>query len=158
MKLTNEEVKEQTRMHFEAIDELRKMPPTEVVMDNVAIFLVVMNLQLALTHPNNEEEGSSVIRDVARKLQTILGKQSRKAFNALEFGWECESDRQYNGAKCKACGAPIIWEQTKSGKWTPKDLDGGPHWATCPHAKQFKKGKTTNGKNKGANVADSSNR
>lgn len=40
---------------------------------------------------------------------------------------------------CRGCGAPIIWKRTRSGKWTPEDPDGKPHWATCPKSKDFKR-------------------
>lgn len=80
-------------------------------------------------------------------------------------------------AKCKACGASIVWiRMAGDGKWMPcneglvpykQDEDGEdwvvtdrgelirctfefeclptgmariPHWATCPRAKEFKKG------------------
>ena len=145
------------RMHKEALRELMKLPPIQCVLDSTDAFLLVMNLQLALTHPNNQGEGGRVIQDIARKLQIILGKQSRKAFDALELGWE-NKVYQNNQSQCKACGAPIVWVRTKSGKWTPQDLDGGSHWATCPEAHKFKKGKTTNGKNNISDVAGSSNR
>lgn len=46
-----------------------------------------------------------------------------------------------NGTKsyCKSCGAEINWVKTESGKFTPINLDGLTHWATCPDAKKFKK-------------------
>lgn len=61
-----------------------------------------------------------------------------------------------NKAKCKACGAPILWVEMASGKKMP--LDARPvsmvevkegigqviqvyqaHFATCPGAEQFRK-------------------
>lgn len=56
-------------------------------------------------------------------------------------------------AKCKGCGAEIIWLETKNGKAMPCDekkqtiiTENGetvtgytPHWATCPRYKIFKK-------------------
>lgn len=58
-------------------------------------------------------------------------------------------------AKCKGCGAEIIWITTIFGKQMPCNAekttiitDGGqtitghiPHWATCPKYKDFKKEK-----------------
>jgi len=43
-------------------------------------------------------------------------------------------------ARCKGptCGREIEWHVTASGKRTPVDADGTPHWATCPDSKQFK--------------------
>jgi hypothetical protein len=68
-------------------------------------------------------------------------------------------------AKCKACGAEIMWLRTNADKAMPVDVEpdeGGnlviegfsvrvvdlftpaeaerymPHWATCPNAKEFK--------------------
>lgn len=56
-------------------------------------------------------------------------------------------------AKCKGCGAEIIWLKTKNDKAMPCDekkqtiiTESGetvtgyiPHWATCPKYKNFKK-------------------
>ena len=59
-------------------------------------------------------------------------------------------------SKCKACDAPILWVKTTKGKNMPLDakpykmvvVKNGigelvdaymPHWATCPHAKEFRK-------------------
>lgn len=44
-----------------------------------------------------------------------------------------------NQAHCKSCGVPINWVKTKAGKFMPLELNGTPHWATCPDAKKFKK-------------------
>lgn len=35
------------------------------------------------------------------------------------------------GATCAVCHAPIVWRRTKNKKWTPDNLDGTSHWATC---------------------------
>ena len=40
---------------------------------------------------------------------------------------------------CKGCGAEIVWTVTKNGKHTPVDLDGLPHWASCPQSAMFKR-------------------
>ena len=56
---------------------------------------------------------------------------------------------------CKACGAPIHWIKMKSGRFMPTDrekqsfvtTDGEvkqgyiSHYATCPYADQFRKGR-----------------
>jgi hypothetical protein len=34
-------------------------------------------------------------------------------------------------AMCKKCRAQIDWKVTKTGKWTPVDPNGRPHWETC---------------------------
>jgi hypothetical protein len=36
--------------------------------------------------------------------------------------------------KCRSCDAPVLWQKTATGKWTPVDESGEPHWATCPQA------------------------
>ena len=58
--------------------------------------------------------------------------------------------------KCKACGAEILWVKTKNLKSMPLDAKPHkmvqvkegigevidvymPHWATCTHAKEFRK-------------------
>ena len=43
---------------------------------------------------------------------------------------------------CKKCSGPtcnakIRWEITASGKRTPVNEDGSPHWATCPDRALF---------------------
>lgn len=59
-------------------------------------------------------------------------------------------------AKCKGCGADIVWIKTANGKNMPCDeakttivTESGetlvghiPHWATCPQARSFKNGGT----------------
>lgn len=44
-------------------------------------------------------------------------------------------------ATCKSCHAVIYWIRTDKGKSMPVNPDGSPHWATCPDADKFKKGK-----------------
>jgi hypothetical protein len=43
--------------------------------------------------------------------------------------------------KCRGCGARIAWQRTIHGGWTPTNLDGTPHWMTCPAAEEFRKKK-----------------
>lgn len=67
----------------------------------------------------------------------------------------------HNGARCRGCGAAITWFTTVSGRAMPftgvpvierheQDADGrrvlflrssAAHWATCPQADRFRKGK-----------------
>jgi len=57
---------------------------------------------------------------------------------------------------CKRCGAAIVWMQTFRGHWMPVNAAEGlkdrqlflaasdkmvPHWATCPHAIEFRREK-----------------
>jgi hypothetical protein len=42
-------------------------------------------------------------------------------------------------SRCAGCGAPIVWRRTAADRWTPVDLDGEPHWGTCPKAAQFRR-------------------
>lgn len=42
-------------------------------------------------------------------------------------------------SKCKGCYADIYWVKTPGGKNMPVDIDGTPHWASCPQAEDFKK-------------------
>ena len=46
-----------------------------------------------------------------------------------------------NVDNCRGCGAQIQWVKTPANKWTPVNLDGTPHWGTCPKAKEFKREK-----------------
>lgn len=40
------------------------------------------------------------------------------------------------GAKCRSCGAPIVWKQTPKGANCPYNADGTSHFTTCPNAAQ----------------------
>jgi hypothetical protein len=44
-------------------------------------------------------------------------------------------------APCKGCGATIAWVKTAAGKMMPVDGDGTPHFATCPKAAEFRRGR-----------------
>ena len=44
-------------------------------------------------------------------------------------------------ATCKSCRSAIYWVKTENGKNMPINTDGTPHWATCPNAREFRKGK-----------------
>lgn len=64
-------------------------------------------------------------------------------------------------AKCKSCGADIVWIETVKGKNMPcnsekttivtedgKTITGHiPHWATCPNAGTHRKREANNGSN-----------
>ena len=39
---------------------------------------------------------------------------------------------------CQRCGKEIKFERTAAGKWMPTDMDGKPHWITCPKASEFR--------------------
>jgi hypothetical protein len=45
-------------------------------------------------------------------------------------------------ARCRGCGADILWVRHASGRRAPYDLNGETHWATCPKAEQFRGQKT----------------
>lgn len=49
-----------------------------------------------------------------------------------------------NDAACRGCGARVEWWETPSGKKMPLDVDEDgnceSHFATCPKAKEFRKG------------------
>jgi hypothetical protein len=42
---------------------------------------------------------------------------------------------------CRSCGQGVRWMKTAKGKLTPVNLDGEPHWATCPNAGQWRNDK-----------------
>jgi hypothetical protein len=48
----------------------------------------------------------------------------------------------YSGsAHCRKCNGRILWYKTPvNAKLMPMNPDGTTHWATCPNAKDFKKG------------------
>ena len=56
---------------------------------------------------------------------------------------------QATNKTCGKCGAPIEWQMTIQGNWTPQNLDGTPHWATCPHAAEFRRRRKRSSKDQG---------
>ncbi|MGK2898591.1 MAG: hypothetical protein ACSLE9_07870 [Burkholderiaceae bacterium] len=50
-------------------------------------------------------------------------------------------DRQ---AVCKSCGEPVDWVITDAGKRAPMNLDGVPHFATCPQANEWRRSRKEN--------------
>ena len=48
------------------------------------------------------------------------------------------SDMSESVHKCRACGKPIVFRQTKAGKWMPRDKDGTLHWQTCTDPRRFR--------------------
>lgn len=40
---------------------------------------------------------------------------------------------------CRSCGQPIRWQRTPGKSHTPVNLDGQPHWATCPQRDQWRR-------------------
>lgn len=44
-------------------------------------------------------------------------------------------------AACRGCGAAVAWIRTKAGRSMPVDADGTSHFATCPQAAQFRRGR-----------------
>ena len=45
-------------------------------------------------------------------------------------------------ATCRGCSRPIWWVKHLNGKKAPYTLEGLNHFADCPRAKQFKKGRS----------------
>lgn len=43
--------------------------------------------------------------------------------------------------ECRGCKALIYWIQTAAGKAMPVNPDGVSHFATCPNAPEFRRGK-----------------
>jgi len=46
-----------------------------------------------------------------------------------------------NLARCRSCGAPIMWCITAKGRKAPVDRDGTNHFATCPQASSWRRGR-----------------
>ena len=40
--------------------------------------------------------------------------------------------------RCLGCNKHIYWIKTERGASMPVDVDGMPHWATCPEADRFR--------------------
>jgi hypothetical protein len=62
------------------------------------------------------------------------------AFPTTEQGLKDAGYSFEGAAKCKGCGAEIVWYRTPKGKMTP--LDEGTlvsHFGTCPKAQDFKR-------------------
>ncbi len=41
-------------------------------------------------------------------------------------------------SECRSCNEHIKWSKTNAGKWTPINLDGSPHWSSCPQANKWR--------------------
>lgn len=106
-----------------------------------------------------DEPTIGILRDAAVELERLWllerdGKTKGKAAAAAA------EKASLNPSECKSCQAPILWSTSKNGK--PMPLDGDPetraiispatgrshlvatykpHWASCPHADQWKKSK-----------------
>lgn len=66
----------------------------------------------------------------------IADPQGLPALPGPEWSWP---ERGRATGRCRSCQAGILWAITPSGKWSPLDLDGKPHWATCPNAAQHRR-------------------
>lgn len=43
-----------------------------------------------------------------------------------------------DAGRCRGCRADVLWVRHASGKIAPYDLNGEPHFATCPKADEFR--------------------
>lgn len=71
-----------------------------------------------------------IIANAAKDLRSqTLGNQRAAAALAASEAEAKEPKRPHS--TCRSCNAPIRWQRTPT-KNTPVNLDGQPHWATCP--------------------------
>jgi hypothetical protein len=43
-----------------------------------------------------------------------------------------------HSARCRSCGALIVWCKTRAGKRSPTNPDGTSHFSDCPQADQWR--------------------
>lgn len=55
---------------------------------------------------------------------------------AVPLGWTAD-----NEGHCRSCRAEVLWCITPAGKRAPIDPDGKSHFATCPQADAWRKGR-----------------
>lgn len=60
------------------------------------------------------------------KLSSEENEKLKKSVQNLE-------NRYKQQKVCRFCGAPVAFMQDEKGKYVPHDLDGTPHWKTCPY-------------------------
>lgn len=102
--------------------------------------------------------GAEIVRVPDGKEIVVVTYQRGLPFNSLHERHACEySDEETrravtDGNTCRGCGVPIHWEVTSTGKRTPVDFDGNPHWHSCPNADEFRREKraSTRAENAGA--------
>ena len=41
-------------------------------------------------------------------------------------------------ARCKSCGAAIEWKKDYMGNYYPLNLDGSPHYSSCPNTEKYR--------------------
>jgi len=71
-----------------------------------------------------------IIANAAKDLRSqTLGNQ--RAASALAASEAEAKEPKRPHSTCRSCNAPIRWQRTPT-KNTPVNLDGQPHWATCP--------------------------
>lgn len=56
---------------------------------------------------------------------------------AIPLGWTAEL--RDPPARCRSCGAVVLWCTTPAGKRAPVNRDGVSHFATCPQASDWRK-------------------
>lgn len=71
---------------------LDQAQPLEMAIMPFRAFVLVAQLQLALRHPDNQGSSAEIARDIATRLQTLLGQIDPAIAEALEQGWNPEFD------------------------------------------------------------------
>lgn len=78
---------------FERIGKLmEKAQPLEMAILPFRAFVLVGQIQLALRHPENRGPSAEIARDMAVRLQALLGQIDPAIAEALEHGWHPEFD------------------------------------------------------------------
>jgi len=64
------------------------------------------------------------------------------SFPTTEAEFEAAGYSVFKRTICRKCGAKIVFWNTPNNKLMPMNADAElPHWATCPHAEEFRKRK-----------------
>lgn len=42
-------------------------------------------------------------------------------------------------SRCRLCLRAVLWERTVNNRWTPVNVDGSTHWATCEGADEMRR-------------------
>lgn len=82
-----------------------------------------------------------IIANAAKDLrsQTLGNQRAAAALGVVEARAKGQLLEAHAKCRHELCGVDIHFAETASGKKTTLNLDGTPHWASCPGYKEFKR-------------------
>jgi hypothetical protein len=77
-----------------------------------------------------DEDLGAIEKSVDRLIAALRDERARMAHLLKQIG---ASDH------CNGCSASILWVRHRNGSATPYNMDGSPHFGSCPKASQFRR-------------------